>query len=440
MADYTTNLKLTKPALNSTGWGTVVNSGVTDLVDVAVSGVETVDVTAGNVTMTIDSGASGTNDARNMFIEVDGTLPANRVVTVPVNSKLYFVFNNTTGAYTLDFENAGGGVEVPQGKRVPLYSDGTEVLYAFDHLGALTLGTALAATSGGTGQSSYAVGDLLYADTTTTLAKLASVAEGSVLRAKGVGTAPAWEQVDLTTDVTGVLPAANGGTGLSAPGALNNVLSSDGAGAWTSTALSTLVPDASDTTKGVVELATDAEVQTGTDTTRAITPAGLRGGALVFGTVQTPTSGTTVDFTSIPSWVKRITVVFREFVLSSSSGTLHIRLGTGGVVETTDYYGAISYVNSGGGAGAGLWSTSETMRIAFGDGASGVSFNGSAILTRLSASSNVWAVQSLITDRVGELLVMSAAGTKELAGTLDTLQILVITGTFLSGSVNIMYE
>ena len=251
---FTTNLKFNKPALGDAGWGTAVNGGFTDLADVAISGVETVDVTAGNVTMTIDSGASGTNDARNMFIEIDGTMPANRVVTVPANSKLYFVFNNTSGTYTLDFENAGGGVEVPQGKRVPLYSDGAEVRYAFDHLDALTLGTALAAASGGTGYSSYAVGDLLYADTTTTLDKLASVAEGSVLRAKGVGTAPAWEQVDLTTDVTGVLPAANGGTGAAtlaannvllgngtsavqevAPGADGNVLTA-GSGTWASSA------------------------------------------------------------------------------------------------------------------------------------------------------------------------------------------------------------
>ena len=431
---FTTNLKFNKPALGDAGWGTAVNGGFTDLVDVAVSGVETVDVTASNVTMTIDSGASGANDARNMFIEVDGTMPANRVVTVPTNSKLYFVFNNTTGAYTLDFENAGGGVEVPQGKRVPLYSDGAEVLYAFDHLGALTLDTALAAPSGGTGQSSYAVGDLLYADTTTTLAKLASVAEGSVLRAKGVGTAPAWEQVDLTTDVTGVLPAANGGTGLSDPGTAGNVLRSDGAGAWTSSALSS----ATDTAEGLVELATTAEVQTGTDTSRVITPAGLRNGALVFDTVRTPTSGTTVDFTSIPSWVKRITVVFVELTTASNTGTLQLRLGVGGVVETSNYFGAYGLTNSGGGAGAGTWSSS--MVVGAGDGASGVTFNGSVILTRLSASSNTWIAQSVVTERVGETIVWSAAGSKALAGTLDMVQVLLSSSTFSSGSVNIMYE
>jgi len=70
------------------------------------------------------------------------------------------------------------------------------------------------ATAGGTGQTSYAVGDLLYADTTTTLAKLADVATGNALISGGVNTAPAWGKIGLTTHVSGVLPVANGGTGL----------------------------------------------------------------------------------------------------------------------------------------------------------------------------------------------------------------------------------
>ena len=76
------------------------------------------------------------------------------------------------------------------------------------------LGTIIA-TKGGTGQTSYAVGDLLYADTTTTLAKLPDVATGNALISGGVSTAPSWGKIDLTTHVTGVLPVANGGTNAS---------------------------------------------------------------------------------------------------------------------------------------------------------------------------------------------------------------------------------
>lgn len=71
------------------------------------------------------------------------------------------------------------------------------------------------ATAGGTGQTSYAVGDILYANTTTTLAKLADVATGNALISGGVGVAPSWGKIGLTTHISGVLPVANGGTNAS---------------------------------------------------------------------------------------------------------------------------------------------------------------------------------------------------------------------------------
>jgi hypothetical protein len=80
---------------------------------------------------------------------------------------------------------------------------------------SLTLGWTgtLAASRGGTGFGSYAVGDILYADTTTTFAKLPDVATGNALISGGVGVAPSWGKIGLTTHITGTLPVANGGTG-----------------------------------------------------------------------------------------------------------------------------------------------------------------------------------------------------------------------------------
>jgi hypothetical protein len=80
---------------------------------------------------------------------------------------------------------------------------------------SLTLGWTgtLAATRGGTGLGSYAVGDILYADTTTSLAKLADVATGNALISGGVGVAPSWGKIGLTTHVSGTLGTGNGGTG-----------------------------------------------------------------------------------------------------------------------------------------------------------------------------------------------------------------------------------
>jgi len=67
---------------------------------------------------------------------------------------------------------------------------------------------------GGTGITSYATGDLLQASASTTLAKLAAVATGNVLISGGVTTVSSWGKVGLTTHVSGILPPANGGTGV----------------------------------------------------------------------------------------------------------------------------------------------------------------------------------------------------------------------------------
>lgn len=89
------------------------------------------------------------------------------------------------------------------------------------------------ATAGGTGITSFAVGDLLYADTTTTLAKLADVATGNSLISGGVSTAPSWGKIGLTTHVSGTLPVANGGTGTGTAGitAFNNITGYTASGA-----------------------------------------------------------------------------------------------------------------------------------------------------------------------------------------------------------------
>lgn len=74
-------------------------------------------------------------------------------------------------------------------------------------------GTAIAAANGGTGQAGgYAVGDILYASGATALSKLADVATGNALISGGVTTAPLWGKIGLTTHVSGTLPATSGGT------------------------------------------------------------------------------------------------------------------------------------------------------------------------------------------------------------------------------------
>lgn len=79
-------------------------------------------------------------------------------------------------------------------------------------LGSGDLGT-ITAGYGGTGQSTYAVGDILYASAATTLSKLADVATGNALISGGVATAPSWGKIGLTTHISGTLAVGNGGLG-----------------------------------------------------------------------------------------------------------------------------------------------------------------------------------------------------------------------------------
>jgi hypothetical protein len=88
------------------------------------------------------------------------------------------------------------------------------------------------ATAGGTGQTSYAVGDILYANTTTTLAKLADVATGNALISGGVGVAPAWGKIGLTTHVSGTLGVGNGGTGTATAFTAGSVVFSGASGVY----------------------------------------------------------------------------------------------------------------------------------------------------------------------------------------------------------------
>lgn len=85
-------------------------------------------------------------------------------------------------------------------------------------VGTLTVGTWTATTInaayGGTGLTSYVVGDIIYASGATTLSKLADVATGNALISGGVGVSPSYGKIGLTTHVSGILPVANGGTGL----------------------------------------------------------------------------------------------------------------------------------------------------------------------------------------------------------------------------------
>jgi hypothetical protein len=92
----------------------------------------------------------------------------------------------------------------------------------------LTNAAAVTAAQGGTGQTTYAVGDILYASTSSALSKLADIATGNALITGGVGVAPSYGKIGLATHVSGTLPISNGGTNVTAVGADVTLFGSNG--------------------------------------------------------------------------------------------------------------------------------------------------------------------------------------------------------------------
>lgn len=156
---------------------------------------------------------------------------------------------------------------------------------------------------------------------------------------------------------------------------------------------------------------------------------------LVSGTAVASTSGTSIGFTSIPSWVKRITILFNEVSLNSTSNFL-VQLGTGSSpTYTTSGYVATSNDFNQTNATFGASSTSGMiMLVAVG----AATFTGHMVLTLVSG--NTW-IQSH-TGKISTTTVTTGGGSVALAATLTAVRINTVSGTdtFDNGSVNIFYE
>jgi len=155
---------------------------------------------------------------------------------------------------------------------------------------------------------------------------------------------------------------------------------------------------------------------------------------LISGTAVTA-SGTSVDFTSIPSWVKRITVMFSGVSTSGISPIL-IQLGDSGGVETTGY--ASSAVRVGASSSSYLTSTAGLLVQESTIAAS--LYNGAA--TILLIGSNNWAQTGFVSSPSASNSGNTGAGSKTLSDTLDRVRITTVNGTdtFDAGTINILYE
>ena len=145
-------------------------------------------------------------------------------------------------------------------------------------------------------------------------------------------------------------------------------------------------------------------------------------------------SGTSVDFTGIPSTAKRITVMFSGISTNGTSSFL-LRFGSGSL-DTTGY---VSYNGSILGTNATAVSTDTSGHLITPSVTASTSHSGTIILTLLNA--NVWLTNS--TSQRSDGIVNNAITTKAaLSSTLDRIRITTVNGTdtFDAGSINIMWE
>ena len=166
------------------------------------------------------------------------------------------------------------------------------------------------------------------------------------------------------------------------------------------------------------------------DTSNVATQTELDERTLTLGTAVTA-SGTSIDFTGIPSWAKRITVML-DGVSTNGSSNLLIQLGDSGGIETTGYLGG----GSNTAVGTALYTTGF-----------GTNLNNSSTSVLLGAiqitniNGNFWVASGSLA-RTDYAATGNTVGSKETSAPLDSIRITTVNGTdvFDAGTINIMYE
>jgi hypothetical protein len=158
---------------------------------------------------------------------------------------------------------------------------------------------------------------------------------------------------------------------------------------------------------------------------------------IVSATAVASTSGTSIDFTGIPSWVKRITVTFMGVGTSGNSIPI-IQLGDSGGIETTSYSG------TSGGSNAASGNSVSQMSVGFNlidTGGASITLRGIVQICLGDSSTNTWCASGTLGNGL-DTTCYWMGGSKSLSATLDRIRITTVNGTdtFDAGSINILYE
>lgn len=244
---------------NSGTWGNVTNVNLGTAIEEAIVGSADVTFSSADVTLTLTD-SNATQTARNLRLNLTGTISAAQNLVVPAIEKVYIVNNGLT--YDVTVKNSTGtGIVVPAGKTMWVYNNGTNVVDAVTYLTSLTLGTALPVASGGTGTNSTTycnlqtnvTGTLPNANTTASSSNGSSTivardASGNFTGANVTatnfigtlnGSGANVSSLNASSVSSGTLAVSYGGTGITSAGTSGNVLTSNGS-AWVSQAITSV--------------------------------------------------------------------------------------------------------------------------------------------------------------------------------------------------------
>lgn len=156
-------------------------------------------------------------------------------------------------------------------------------------------------------------------------------------------------------------------------------------------------------------------------------------GLLVSGTAVATTSGTSIDFTSLPTTVRRITINFNNVSLS---GTASFLVQIGNNTPTTSGYSAITTYNTGAGVGV----LTSTSGIPIQAGAASYLTYGSLVINNVSG--NIWTASGVLGNTTTVTYSVNSSGIISLGSALNMVRITTTNGTdtFDAGSINILYE
>jgi hypothetical protein len=286
-------------------------------------------------------------------------------------------------------------------------------------------GTALPIANGGTGQTTRQAAINALVDDLRNTRFLRANGTNATMSTIQVTDVPTLNQDTTGTaaNVTGTVAIANGGTGQTTASAGFNALSP-----VTTTGDLILGNGANSATR--LPIGTDGQILTSNGSTAAW------GSKLTNGTAVTLTNQTTVDFTSLPSWVKRITVMLDGVSLSGTDTPL-IQLGYGGTPTyvTSGYSGGTQNLTTAPASGASQPGNGFPIRNALAANAN----VGILTIVLLSASTNTWL--ATYSGYGSTISIVFSNGSVALSGALTAVRLTRSgTNTFDAGVINILYE